>query len=151
MCMIFRPKCRIFITEIIVPIRLKKKIEPVLWEQSRQRQAGSGFDILSSWVRLSFSSLGIWGEKKCIFSTQKYNMWRSQKFRSSHWCWFIALSPTNSMCWFVCVFCRFLKTWTCPLFGRSPRHCAAVCGRPDADGSRTLSIRLFFLRNLDEP
>lgn len=63
MCMIFRPKCRIFITEIVT-IRLIKKIEPVLWEQSRQRQAGSGFDILSSWVRLSFSSLGIWGEKK---------------------------------------------------------------------------------------
>lgn len=56
-------------------------------------------------------------------------------------------------------FCLFPKTQTetdrhqhvlCLLLGEAVRPWAVVFG-PDADGSRSLSIRLFFVRNSDEP
>lgn len=89
-------------------------------------------------------------------------MWTNPIFR----CWFIAVRSKNVQKWSQTLVSEkdsaasspllsFAKaqTWTYPLLAGNAALCCCVwplCS-PDADASRSLSIRLFFMRNSQEP
>lgn len=142
------------------------RVDHFLWNPVRRTgsdpdNSGSGFDILSpDWAFPTLAS-----GKMRIFSMQKI---QHVDKPTSYRCLFISLSSKNVQQWSEnCMFWMAAETESSvsSIISQSTDMnisfvklstgftvcCVWPLCRPDADGSRSLSIRLFFMRNLDEP